>query len=173
VPAGTVFVVALDQGLSSQTNSPGDPVQAHVVNEIMSEGEVVVPEGAAARGVVSEVDDSDRIKGRAYLVLDFRSLETVEGSRNVQTTMVDGSLQAPGTKKRDAAIIVGGAAAGAVIGEILGDAKVGAILGGAAGTGVVLATKGKELTVEPGTQLSLKLVEPIEITVTKGVAEAL
>jgi len=86
--------------------------------------------------------------------------------------MVDGTLEAKGTKKRDAAIIVGGAAAGAVIGEILGDAKLGAIIGGAAGTGVVLATKGAELEVEPGTTLNLKLLKPLEVTVTKGYASA-
>jgi len=172
VPEGTVFVIALDQGLSSKTNSRGDPVQAHAVSAIRSEGQVVVEEGAKVRGVVTEVEGSDRIKGRAFVALNFTSVETVDGPRNVETTMVDGTLEAKGTKKRDAAIIVGGAAAGAVIGEILGDAKLGAIIGGAAGTGVVLATKGAELEVEPGTTLNLKLLKPLEVTVTKGYASA-
>jgi hypothetical protein len=168
-----VFAIALDQSLSSKTNSAGDPVQAHVVNAVQSGGEVVIEDGAKIRGVVTEVDDSDRVKGRAFVALNFTSVETVAGPRHVETTMVDGTLEAKGTKKRDAAIIVGGAAAGAVIGEILGDSPtLGAIIGGAAGTGVVLATKGAELEVEPGTTLNLKLLKPLEVTVTKGYASA-
>jgi hypothetical protein len=168
VPAGTTFTIALDQALSSRTSSPGDPVKAHVVGGIRSEGTQVVADGAAARGVVAEVEGSGRVSGRAFLAMNITSLETVEGNEDVQTAMVEGKVRAEGTKKRDVATIVGGTAAGAVLGEILGDeAKLGAIIGAAAGTGVVLATKGKELTLDPGTQIDLKLVNPITISVSR------
>lgn len=167
VPAGTTFAIALDQALSSKTNSAGDPVRAHLVGELSSEGEVVARDGAEVRGVVAQVEGSDRVKGRAILGLNFTSIETVSGTREVQTAMVEGPLEAKGTKKRDAAIIVGGTAAGAVLGEILGDSpKLGAVIGAAAGTGVVLATKGKELEVEPGTQLNLQLVNALRVPVS-------
>jgi len=169
VPAGTTFTIAIDQALSSKTNSPGDPVKAHVVGGIRSGDELVVSDGAAAHGVVAEVEGSGRVSGRAILAMNITSLETVGGRQDVQTAMVEGKLRAEGTKKRDVATIVGGTAAGAVLGEILGDdAKLGAIIGGAAGTGVVLATKGKELNLDPGTQIDLKLVNPMTITVSSG-----
>jgi hypothetical protein len=166
VPAGTTFTIALDEGLSSKTSRPGDAVRAHVVGGISSQGELVVPDGAAAMGTVAEVEGSGRVSGRAILAMNITSLETAGGKEGVQTTMVEGALRAEGTKKRDIATIVGGTAAGAVLGEILGDeAKLGAIIGAAAGTGVVLATKGKELTLDPGTQIDLKLVSPLTVAV--------
>ncbi len=67
---------------------------------------------------------------------------------NVDPHLVDRSCRRPPTKKQDAAKIGGGAAGGAVIGAILGGgggAAKGAAIGGAGGTGVVLATRGKEV----------------------------
>jgi hypothetical protein len=72
----------------------------------------------------------------------------------------------PATKKRDAAIIGGGAGLGAAIGAIAGGKKgagIGAAVGGGAGTGTVLATKGKELNYPPETRLSFTLASPLEI----------
>ena len=76
--------------------------------------------------------------------------------------------EAEGTKKQDAAKIGGGAAAGAVIGGLLGGgdgAAKGAAIGGGAGTGVVLATRGKEVTVPAGTAVSARLTGPLMIRV--------
>ena len=76
--------------------------------------------------------------------------------------------EAEGTRKRDAAEIGGGAAAGAVIGGIIGGgdgAAKGAAIGGGAGTGVVLSTRGKEVVVPAGTDVSTKLTEPLTIRV--------
>jgi hypothetical protein len=165
VPSGTTFTISLDQALSSKTSSPGAPVRAHLVSSIKSEGVTVAPDGAQVQGVVAEVEGSGRISGRAVIGLNFTTLETVSGMERMQTAMVDGTLRAPGTKKRDVVTIVGGTAAGAVIGKILGDTKLGAIIGAAAGTGVVLATKGEELELEPGYQLDLRLVEPLTVSV--------
>jgi hypothetical protein len=165
VPSGTTFTISLDQPLSSKTSTAGEPVRAHLVNELRSEGVTVAHNGARVEGVVAEVEGSGRVSGRAIIGLNFTVLETVSGKERIQTTMVDGTLRAPGTKKRDVVTIVGGTAAGAVIGQILGDPKLGAIIGAAAGTGVVLATKGEELNLEPGYLLDLRLVEPLSVTV--------
>jgi hypothetical protein len=55
-----------------------------------------------------------------------------------------------------------------VIGGILGGgdgAAKGAAIGGGAGTGVVLSTRGKEVTLPAGTLVSAKLLEPVAIRV--------
>jgi hypothetical protein len=73
---------------------------------------------------------------------------------------------AAATKKRDAAIIGGGAGLGAAIGALAGGGKgalVGAAVGGGAGTGTVLATKGKEIHYAPETRLQFTLASPVEI----------
>ena len=78
--------------------------------------------------------------------------------------------EAAATKKQDAAKIGGGAAGGAVIGAILGGgsgAAKGAAVGGAGGTGVVLATRGKEVSVPAGTNLIVRLQTPITVRVRR------
>jgi hypothetical protein len=166
VPAGTTFTVAVNHALSSESNSPGDPVQARVVGNITTHGKLVVRDGAPAYGVVTVAERSARVKGRARLALKITSIETLDGRKDVESSMNAGTLVAPGTKKRDAAVIGGGTAAGAVLGEIIGDKPgLGAVIGGAAGTGVVLSTRGKEVHVPQGTRVKFKLQTPLEVEV--------
>jgi len=59
-----------------------------------------------------------------------------------------------------------GAAGGAIIGGILGGgsgAAKGAAIGGAGGTGVVLATKGKEVRLGPGAAITTRLTAPLTV----------
>jgi len=56
---------------------------------------------------------------------------------------------------------------GAAIGAMAGGGKgagIGAIIGGAAGTGGVLATRGKDATIPAETRLSFRLKEPVTLT---------
>jgi len=58
---------------------------------------------------------------------------------------------------------VGGAALGAIIGGIAGGGKgaaIGAILGGGVGAGSVAVEGGKELTLEPGTEILIRTAAP-------------
>jgi hypothetical protein len=69
-------------------------------------------------------------------------------------------------KKRDAAIIGGGAGVGAVIGAIAGGGKgaaTGAAIGGGAGTGTVLATRGDDLHYPPESRLNFVLSKPVDL----------
>ena len=107
------------------------------------------------------------------MAMEITALETEDGWKDVTGTMVAGMLVAPGTKKRDAATIAGGAAAGAVLGEIIGDKPgLGAVIGGAAGTGVVLGTKGKQITLPAGTHLEFRLAGPLAVKVPAGEQQA-
>jgi hypothetical protein len=75
---------------------------------------------------------------------------------------------APATKGEDAAKIGVGAGAGAIIGGILGGgdgAAKAAVIGGGAGTGVVLATKGKEMRLAPGADVTSQLTAPLTVRV--------
>jgi hypothetical protein len=146
----------------------GQEVPGHVIGDVTIGPDTVIRNGAAVKGKITQAESSGRVKGRATLAFGFTSVETSAGWRDIEGHMVEGTLQAPGSKKRDAATIGIGAAAGAVLGEIIGDkAGLGAVLGGAAGTAVVLGTKGKEVELDAGTQLGLELDQPLAITVTK------
>ncbi len=75
---------------------------------------------------------------------------------------------APATKKADATKIAVGAGAGAALGAILGGgsgAAKGAAIGGAGGTGVVLATKGKEVHLGPGAAITTRLTAPVTVRI--------
>jgi outer membrane lipoprotein SlyB len=65
---------------------------------------------------------------------------------------------------RDEAKTVGtGGAVGAIIGGIIGGLK-GAVIGAAVGAGgVIVATEGKDVTLEQGTILRVRLDEPLQI----------
>jgi len=173
VPAGRTFTVTLDHALSTKSNAPGDDVNGHLAQAIVADGKTVAPAGAGARGRITALESSGRVEGRARMAMEITALETEDGWKDVTGTMVAGMLVAPGTKKRDAATIAGGAAAGAVLGEIIGDKPgLGAVIGGAAGTGVVLGTKGKQITLPAGTHLEFRLAGPLAVKVPAGEQQA-
>jgi len=75
---------------------------------------------------------------------------------------------APATKQKDALEIGAPAAGGAIIGALVGGGKgaaIGAGIGGGAGTAVVLSTRGKEVHLAKGAQLTLKLSAPVTVKV--------
>jgi hypothetical protein len=92
--------------------------------------------------------------------------EIVHDGREVSISTKPYRAVAESTKKRDAAVIGGGAGLGAAIGTIAGGKKgavIGAAAGGGAGTGTVLATKGKEIRFGPEYPLSFSLAQSIAI----------
>jgi hypothetical protein len=96
----------------------------------------------------------------------FTSLHTGSEQYDVQAATL--SHQAPATKGEDATKIGIGAGAGAVIGGLLGGkdgAAKGAAVGGGAGTGVVLATKGQEVRLGPGADVTTTLTAPLTVRV--------
>jgi hypothetical protein len=168
IPAGTVLPIELQSAVSSETSHPEDQVRGTLRRSITIDGVEALPAGTAALGHVTVAERSGRVKGRARVAFRFTRLDPPgEAERvSVQTGVI--SQVAAATKKQDAAKIGGGAAGGAIIGGILGGgsgAAKGAAIGGAAGTGVVLGTRGKEVRVGPGTNVSVKLTAPVTVRV--------
>ena len=127
-------------------------------------GKTVLPKGTKVRGRVVDVNESGRVKGRASIQLKLTDIVRNNGNLAISTKTF--SAVAEPTKKRDAAVIGGGAGLGAAIGAIAGGGKgaaIGAAVGGGAGTGTVLATKGKEIHYAPETRLTFTLAQPVEI----------
>jgi hypothetical protein len=166
LPAGTTLRLDLASSISSDTSKVEDPVSARVREAVVVEGRMVVPSGASLAGVVTQADDSGRVKGRARIAYRFNSL-TVDDERYDITTAPTSHV-AEATKKEDAKKIGIGAGAGAALGAIIGGgsgAAKGAAIGGAAGTGAVLATKGKEVRLGPGANVTTRLTAPLTIRV--------
>jgi hypothetical protein len=164
VPEGTELAAELRTALSSASNRPGDLVVALVTEDVRLGQRVVVPHGSELRGRVTAAIGSGKVKGRARLAFEFDRL-VVDG-RETEVEARGADITAGDTRKRDAAVVGGGAAGGAIIGGIAKGGKgaaIGALLGGAAGTGVVLATKGKEVELPAGTSLRTHLLRELRL----------
>ena len=166
VPAGTTLRLDLASSISSDGSRIEDPVRATLREAVVVDGQTVVPTGAELAGVVTDAEDSGRVKGRARIAYRFNSLSVGEEQYDISTAATTHVAEA--TKGEDATKIGIGAGAGAAIGAILGGgsgAAKGAAIGGAAGTGAVLATKGKEVRLGPGANVTTSLAAPLTIRV--------
>jgi hypothetical protein len=166
VPAGTTLRLDLASSISSDGSKVEDAVRATLRQPVVVDGQTVIPTGAELAGVVTDVDDSGRVKGRARIAYRFNSLHVGEEQYDIATAATTHVAEA--TKGEDATKIGIGAGAGAAIGAILGGgsgAAKGAAIGGAAGTGAVLATKGKEVRLGPGANVTTSLSAPLTIRV--------
>ena len=150
--------------LDTSVNQQGDEIQARTLSPIYVKGEAVLPKGTYVEGRVTEVQASGRVKGRARLGFTFDRLSTRTGLKEIRTSYVD--QEAESGQKKDAAVVGGGAGLGAIVGGIIGGKKgaaIGAAIGGAGGTGVVLATKGEEIRLPVGTEVNVRLDEPVTV----------
>jgi hypothetical protein len=164
LPAGAAIPVTLETTVSSATSHPEDRVDAKVRADVLSGGKVVIPAGSELRGHVVTARRSGKVKGLAYVSMSFNEL--VANGKTYRITARRIGVQAKPSHGRDAEIIGGGAGAGAVVGALVdgkGGAAKGALVGAGAGTGVVLATRGKEVTLPAGSHWQVRLLKPLEI----------
>src|SRR5688572_2347868 len=58
VPAGSTIWVALDERVSAKYNVPGDVVQAHVLQDVISPGgTMLIPAGSQVMGRIIQLED--------------------------------------------------------------------------------------------------------------------
>jgi hypothetical protein len=166
LPAGTTLPLELKTAVASDSSQVEDSVRATLRRSITVQGTHVLPAGTEVVGSVTQAERSGRVKGRASVAFRFTSLQHAGDRYDIRTESV--SRVAEATKGQDATKIGAGAAAGAVIGGILGGgdgAAKGAAIGGAGGTGVVLATRGKEVRLGAGADVNTKLTAPLTVRV--------
>ena len=158
VPEGSEVSILFTDSISTGKNKAGDQFMASLAEPIVVKGETVVDRGAKIRGLIADAEGSGRVKGAANMRLVLTSI--IAGEKTYPIVTKPYYAEAETTKGRDAGIIGGAAGVGAAIGAIAGGkggAGKGAIIGGIAGTGTVLATKGKEVEFDSETKLKFKL----------------
>jgi len=166
IAAGTALPLEMTSTLSSASAEVEAPVSAKLRNAITVDGETAIPAGTVLRGNVTDVERSGRVSGRAHLSFAFNEANIRGDREDLKTNPL--TFEAEATKGEDATKVGAGAVGGAILGGILGGKKgaaKGAIAGGAAGTGVVLATKGKEVSVNEGTDVTATLAQPLTLRV--------
>jgi hypothetical protein len=136
---GTPIQVQLLTPLNTGTAQPGQEFAATLAQPV-SDGNKLWPRGTEVKGKVLEVVSSGRLSRPASFTLQITEI----GNSPVTTEpeQIDGRSHAG----RNAGLIFGGAAAGAILGGIAGGGK-GAIIGTAAGAGagtITAAATGKQ-----------------------------
>jgi hypothetical protein len=164
IPAGTALTLVLETPLSTETSREGESVTARVERATSEDGRVVLPGGSVLKGRVTEVDQAGRVSGRAHLAVKWDTI-TVRGvSHRIETS--DVAMTAEKQLGRDAKIIGGTTAAGAIIGGIVkggSGAKKGAIIGAGAGTGAVLINKGQDVEMPSGSRWTVRVKETVRL----------
>jgi hypothetical protein len=166
VPAGTELALALATELTTKTAKAGDVVRAELTSDVRVDGKVAIAAGTTVAGQVTNVvSGSNKIGGVPTLGITFDRLE-LPGGKDVP---ISGEITQQGKSDtaRDTVKIVGGAAAGAILGHQVKGGDKGKVLGGLLGgaIGAVAAQKtGTEVKLPAGTALSIALAAPVEIT---------
>jgi hypothetical protein len=165
LPVGTHLHVRLDQDLGSRISHTGDSFRATVAEDVVVNGQTVIPRGAHAEGTVIDAKPLGHIKGGALLELRLERVHTNWGSYPVATSTID--REEKGKGKRTGAFAGGGGAFGAIVGGIAGGGK-GALIGGLAGAGAGTAgsalTGNHEIVLPAETLLSFHLEHSVHIT---------
>lgn len=176
-PAFEELVVAADSvlGLEIETSTTSDraevedEVVARVTRDVKVGGRVAIPAGSKAHGEVTLVERGGRLRERARLGVRFTSVVLIDGTRvSLETSTVYREGDAP--SRESAAKIGGGAVGGAIIGGLLGGAKgaaIGGTIGAGAGTAATLAGGRNAATLPSGTPVTVRLVEPLTVTVER------
>jgi hypothetical protein len=149
--------------LASDTSKVEDPVKGALVKPLVVAGATALAEGTALTGSVIAAKESGRVKGKAMISFRFDEIVVNGESIKIQTASV--SREAAADTKGDVTKGGIGAGLGAVIGGVAGGGKGAAIGAVAGGTGTVLATKGKEVSVRSGTVVTVRLQDALTVTV--------
>jgi hypothetical protein len=162
IPGGTSLHVRVDESIDTRANRAGDSFTATLSVPLDVDGRTVVPAGTQFAGHVTMAAASGRMKGRARIGLTLDSFELAGRKYRVRTTSVD--RVSDRHKKRNAILIGGGSALGAVIGAIAGGPK-GALIGAGAGAGA--GTAGAALTGKR--QVGVRAETPLRFTLEASV----
>ena len=169
VAAQSVIGLQMETSVTSERARLEDEVVARVTRDVKVGDRVVIPAGARAEGEVTVVERGGRLRERARLGVRFTSIVLADGTRlPIQTEAVLREGDPPG--RESAAKIGGGAIGGAIIGGILGGAKgaaIGSTVGAGAGTAAVMTGGRNHATLASGAPLTVRLEEPVVITVER------
>lgn len=163
IPAGTSLSVTVLSTLASNNSKVEDPVRGTLARPVVVSGTTAVPSGAEMSGSVMEVNQSGRVKGKASIAFRFDRVVVRGENYRIQTARI--TREAEQNKTDDLKKGGIGAGLGAIVGGVVGGGKGAAIGAVAGGTGGVLATKGDEVQLAPGTVVTVVLQQSVTVQV--------
>lgn len=166
VPVGTNLKIRLEDTLSSKKSSVGDRFTATALDPVrFNEGTIT--------GHISSIKKSGKVKGSTSMNLAFDSIRLPDGRSGKLHGYVtkvygsgsgkaddEGGIKSDGRGKQTVKRSAIGGGAGAVLGAIIGGGKgaaIGLLVGGAGGAGSLAVKGSKELKIESGTEMLVKV----------------
>ena len=161
--AGTPLKIEVTAAITSETAQPGDAWSGTVKENVIVGDRVLIPAGSTVNGVVNGATPA-RKGNRAMLLLGVNSVNV-----NGQDIAVRGSTDsiiAGSPRARNLGAIGAGAVAGAVIGHAIGGSGkgslIGGLIGGAATSAAISGTKGYQVAIKPGTEITFTTNAPVK-----------
>ena len=156
VPAGTRITVRTDSQINSASAHVGQSFHANLVRDVVVNNKTIAKAGAPANGKVTFAKPSGRLHAPGQVTIRLTSIQLADGKTLSVST---GGFRAEGKShaKSNVTKIGGGAAAGALIGGLVGGGKgalIGTGVGAGAGTGVAAATGKEEAVIHAETAIT-------------------
>jgi hypothetical protein len=173
---GTIIRVELLSDLSSSLNEKGDEFRSRVANDVMQNGQVIIPVGAEIDGRVVDVS-TGHFAGHGSMMLRPETVIMPDGARLKLHAAVIGTpgskdhvgaegIVTPDRRVKSGSIEYGSAVgAGAAAGAYLGG-PAGALAGGLIGAGLVtvhLLVSHPQANLDEGSYLDLTLTERMHL----------
>jgi hypothetical protein len=163
IAAGSTLNLASSSTVCTNTNHVGDRFNATVTNAVTGSNGAVIPAGATAHIEVTELKRSENANDN--VVMGFRVTSVSFGGHTYPVSATTSSAEVTKVrnqpKNKDIQKVIGGAAIGAIAGQILGKSTkatvIGAAAGGAAGAGAAAATANYEGCVNSGGRITATL----------------
>jgi predicted extracellular nuclease len=167
IPSGTLLTFEVRETVSTTSHQAGSTFALVLVDAVSGTAGALLPAGSSARGLVTVAHSSTGPEDESILGLRVTSVEAGGSQRTIagtaESTHIESSSRDSGT--RTAGTILTGAAAGAIIGQILGQdtrsTVTGAAVGTAVGVVVALTTRGGHAELPVGSRITVRLSQDL------------
>jgi type IV secretion system protein VirB10 len=172
--------------INSRTAQAGQALYCETIFPITVGNRIVIPRGSAVKGSVTKVVRPGRGKGKAQIGLRFETLVLPDGTTLPLRATLSGfggagkeefqpkeaKIEGASSKGEDAGKVAETTVTGAEIGVLAGAASghlveglgIGSLAGAGGGLVWILASRGKEIVLPPGTNFELKLSAPLTLS---------
>lgn len=161
VPAGTPLTLTMNVEVNSEFAKAGDTWTGVITEPVIIGTDAPIPAGSTAQGVVAGAKEA--VKGdRAMLLLTVTSVTVGDKTHTVRAGT--DSIIAGSTRARNLGAVAGAGAAGALIGKAVGGTKgavIGGLIGGTAGAVGASKSKGYQVVLKEGTELTFYVSEDV------------
>ncbi|HEY5329151.1 MAG TPA: BON domain-containing protein [Acidobacteriaceae bacterium] len=165
IPNGAMVRIRINEGLSTHRTTPGSVFDGTVLNDVVADGAVAIPRGAAVQGTVIQAKDSGSLKGRGELALQLTTLTM--GGKTYTLTSDTWTREGQDKTAHTVNSAIGLGALGALFGAVAGGgagAAIGAGVGGAAGVASSAASPNGRVVIPPEAVLTFHLAQPTTVS---------